>query len=43
MRAVALASKEAIREIDQQGRDPTKVCEMENGMEQPSAGAFEIW
>ena len=43
MRAVALPSKEAIQELDQQGRDPTEVCEMEGVMEQPSAGAFEIW
>ena len=43
MKAEALPPKEAIRKIDKQGKDPTEVCEMEGVMEQPSAGAFEIW
>jgi hypothetical protein len=29
--------------MDRQEKDPTEVCEMEEGMEQLSAGAFEIW
>lgn len=43
MKVDALPPERAIQKIDQQEKDPTEVCEMEEVMEQLSAGAFEIW